>query len=290
MESQANFRRMVLGLPHSARDYVSVAFTAELADLLGLDLVGIFAEDEELIDLALLPCVREFRFSGNGWHRLEVEQLARSASQAVAEARRLFADAAQARRVGVRFDIVKGKIGDAIGSQSTPDDIIVVIEPQNPAERVTYQFMRFMELALNAQSAALLVPSRVSRRKGPVVAVASSEHDASIQVGLKIAETVREKLLILSPAIADRSMADRLAAGTAVHIHQQSLRCDEIGLAELGSVLATVGERLVVMSRGSDPLFPARLASEQGVPVLVAGRSKLLARTMDSPVLTDLVR
>jgi hypothetical protein len=282
MDPRADFKRMVLGLPHSAKDYASVAFTAELADLLGLDLVGIFAEDEGLIDLALLPCVREFRLSGDGWHRLEVEQLARSSSHAVAEARRLFDDAARSRRVATRFDLIKGKIGEAVGSQSLPDDIIVVIEPQNPAERVTYQFKKFMEMALNAQTAALLVPSRIIRRKGPVVVIAASEHDPSIRVGLTIAEAIREKLLVLAPAIADRSLSTRLLTTSAVHINQQSLHGNEIGLAELRSVLAIAGERLVVMSRGSDPLLPAQLASEQGVPVLVAGQSKPLSRSVDS--------
>jgi hypothetical protein len=280
MEPQVDFKRMVLGLPHSARDYASVAFAAEFADLLGLDLIGIFAEDEGLIELAHLPCVREFRLSGNGWHRLDVEQLARSSTQAAADARRLFRDAARSLRVAARFDLVKGQIDKAIGALTNPDDIIVVIEPKNAAERVSYQFRRFVGMALNSPAAALLVPSRIRRSTGPVVAIAVSEGDVSIQVGLRLAETVHDKLLVLAPNVADEALSARFPT-TSARVDRRSLPASEIGAAELAAVLAADGERLVVMSRGADNLFPSRLASERGVPVLVTARGELSARSID---------
>jgi hypothetical protein len=272
MEPRADFKRMVLGLPHSAKDYVSVAFAAELADLLGLDLVGIFADDDGLIDIALLPCVREFRLSGEGWHRLDVEQLARSSSQAAADARRLFGDAAKSLRIAARFDLVKGQIDKAVGAHTNPDDIIVVIEPKSAAERVSYQFRQFVDMALNAPAAALLVPSRISRHKGPVVAIAANERDVSIQVGLRLAETVRENLLILATNVSEETLSARFPTTSAVHVDRRSLPTTDIGPADLEAILAAAGERLVVMSRGADNLLPSRLASELGVPVLVTAR------------------
>ena len=281
MEPLAEFKRMVLGLPHSAKDYASVAFTAELADLLGLDLLGIFAEDEGLADLALLPCVREFRLAGDGWHRLDVEQLARSSSQAAADARRLFSDAAKPLRVAARFDLVKGQIDKAVGSRTMPNDIIVVIEPKSAAERVCYQFRQFVDMALNAPVATLLVPSRISRHKGPVVALAASAHDVSVLVGLRVAEAVREKLLVLTPNIADEVLSAGFLTSSAVHVDQRSLPSTELGPAELGSILAAAGGRLVVMSPGADNLLPSRLASERGVPVLVTARREPFSRSVD---------
>lgn len=270
MEPRADFKRMVLGLPHSTNDYASVIFTAELAQLLGLDLIGVFAEDEGLIDLAALPCVRELRFLGGGWHRVDAEQFERRSSQAAADARRLFGDAAKALRVGARFDLAKGKIGDAVGSQSTPDDIIVVIEPRNPVERVTHQFRQLMDVALNAPAAALLIPSHISRRKGPIVAVATSEHDPSIQAALRVAKSIQEKLLVLAPPDAAEALA-RLAAVSSVPVDRRPIRSGEVGALELGSLLAPTGERFVVLSRGADVRLPSQLAFGRGVPVLVTG-------------------
>jgi len=265
----ADFKRMVLGLPHSTKDYPSVAFTAELAELLGVDLVGVFAEDEGLLHLAALPCVREFRSLGEGWHRVDAGQLERGSIQAAADAHRLFLEAAKTLRVGTRFDHAKGQISDAIGSQSTSEDIIVVIEPRNPAERVTYQFRQLMDVALTAQAAALLVPSRISRRKGPIVAVATGEHDPSIQAALRVAKSVQERLLIVTPADTDQATLTQLAAESGVAVDRRILPGEGLGTLEMTSILGRTEERLVVLNRGANARLPFQWAFERGVPVLV---------------------
>ena len=211
MERFVDYKRMVLGLPHSAPDYASVAFTAQLAELLGIDIVGLFVEDESLADLAALSCVRELRSLGGGWHPIDAAQLAQGAGHAAADARRLFQGAAKALRVGTRFNLAKGSIAEAIGSHSKIDDIIAVIEPRNPAERVTHQYRQLVESAFNAPAAMLLVPSRLSRSKGPIVAVARSAQDPSIHAALGIATSIKEQLIVLAPPDADREAMVRMA-------------------------------------------------------------------------------
>jgi hypothetical protein len=232
-------------------------------------LVGIFAEDQSLNHLADLSCVRELRALGGGWQRIDVEQLQRCLGQAAADARRLFGDAAKALHTGARFDLAQGQIGEAIRSQSLPDDIIAVIEPKNPAERVTHQFQQLLDMALSAPAAALLVPSRISRRKGPVVAVATAEDDASIRAALKVAESSREKLLVLAPPDIDQTSLTRLAASHGVDVSRRPIRGGDIDALELASLLALTGERFMVLSRSSNTRLPSRLAFERGVPVLV---------------------
>jgi hypothetical protein len=72
-----------------------------------------------------------------------------------------------------------------------------------------------------------------------------------------------------------------LATTSAVHVDRRSLPVTEVGPAELEAILATAGERLVVMSPGADNLFPSRLASELGVPVLVTARGEPLSHSID---------
>ncbi len=166
MERFVDFKRMVLGLPHSAIDYASVAFTAQFAELLGLDIVGLFVEDESLADLAALPCVRELRSLGGGWHPIDAVQLAQGTGQArLTHAAFLGGCEGPADRNALQPR--EGPIADVISSQSTVDDIFAVIEPKNPAERVSHQYRQLVEGAFNAPAAMLLVPSRISRRQGP---------------------------------------------------------------------------------------------------------------------------
>jgi hypothetical protein len=269
MTDLAEFRRMVLGLPHSQADYDAVAFAADLANLLGVDLVGLFASDENLAQLASLPCVRELRLSG-GWHPIDAGQIERVTERAIAEARRRFTDAAKALRVGARFDVARGQIGEVIGSQSVPSDIIAVIEPKNPAERVTHQFRQLLDAALRARAATLLLPSRIQHRRGPVVAIAASEHDPSIRVARKVAESSHEKVIILMPqAAGDAPSPQSGANNAAAHVERRTIRAGLTDVAELLARLAPARERIVVLSRGADLWLPSKLAFQRAVPVLV---------------------
>jgi hypothetical protein len=271
MEHLSDFKRMLLGLPHSGGDYVSVAFAAELAELLGLDLVGLFVEDQSMARLADLPCVRELRSFGGGWHPIDAALLAHGAAHRAREARRLFEAVAKTLRVGTRFDLARGSVSDAIASQSSVSDIIVVIEPKNPAERVTHQFVQFLDVALNARSAVLLVPSRLSRRKGPVVAVAQNERDSSIGAAARIAHSLKEQLIVLAPPDLDEAAIARLAGMGAASVDRISLGRGRTGAGELATQLSRVSERFLVLSRAmANQNLPTQLASGRGVPVLVA--------------------
>jgi hypothetical protein len=273
MERSAQFKRMLLGLPHSATDYATVAFTGELAEMLGLDLVALFIEDENLRGLAGLPFARELRSRGE-WQPIDAALLARSADQSVAEARRLFQEAAKSLRVGTSFNLAKGPIAEAIGSQSSADDIIAVIEPRNPAERVTHQFRQLMDVALNAPSPVLLVPSRIVRRRGPIVALASTAHDPSIHAALRIASSVRERLIVLAPPEVDEATIAGLARTSNVSVIRRPMMDRWPGPAELAAQLSCTSERFLVLSRTANHRLPPLLASERGVPVLVTETAK----------------
>ena len=70
------FKRLVLGLQPSASER-SVRLAVTLAEMLDLELLGLFLEDESLRDLAAIPFARELRLLGGGWHPLDLEGLSR---------------------------------------------------------------------------------------------------------------------------------------------------------------------------------------------------------------------
>src|SRR5665647_2485806 len=69
-----SFKRLVLGLQSGAHNR-TMRLAVELADLLHLDLLGLFLEDSSLRDLAGIPFSREFRPLGGGWHTLDLDRL-----------------------------------------------------------------------------------------------------------------------------------------------------------------------------------------------------------------------
>lgn len=232
------FRRAVIGMhPRMPRQGMTLA--VDLAVLLQLELHGLFVEEAGLLGLAGLPFARELRPLG-GWRPLEASGLAEDLQLLARASERLFAEATRRLERASRFEVVRGSTAEALGAVSRSGDILVIVEPASPAEQATLQFSAMMSAAFRSRAAVLLVPPRLARRTGPVVALADATDDPAVAAAADIAAAAGEKLVV-------RAMAGALAPGSW-----------------------PVGERLVVVTRGSfdDAVAPA-LASRRAVPVLV---------------------
>jgi hypothetical protein len=281
-EPRAEFKRMLLRLPQSATDYPAVAVTAQLADVLGLSLVATFIQDANLLDLAALPCVRELQPLGGGWHPIDVMQLERQLEHAGTLARRLFHQSVRTSGVEASFNVAKGPFVEMMGSSASADDIIVIIEPQNPAERVTQQFIRLIDAAFGACAAVMVVPSRIARTAGPIAAVISGPDDPSIRSAFAIAAAAKERVIVLGPPglNACASLAD-LAEIAKVRVEAGPTIRDPLDVSSLLTHLAHLNERLVVMSRAAaiDRAVPT-IASLRRIPVLFSGPPTPLGSTV----------
>lgn len=271
MPRRTEFKRMILGLPQSAGDYRLVGATVKLAEMLQMHLLAMFADDRSLMHVAGLPFARELRPFGGGWQSIDVGRLTAEFERSSATARRLFGEAARDCRVETSFRIEQGAAADIIASLATAEDIVVVIEPSNPAERVTQQFTGLMDAAFRACASVMIVPCRIARLTGPIVALASGPEDPSIEAAAGIANAAREKLIIVGPT-------ERFAPNSSLSkaVEASGGRMEFASTAALPSVARLAGElqrwneRLLVMTRGllDDAQVPT-LASLRSVPVVV---------------------
>jgi hypothetical protein len=267
-----SFKRLVLGLQPGAHDR-TMQLAVELADLLHLDLLGLFLEDTSLRDLASIPFSREFRSLGGGWHTIDIDQLSHDFELAARGIERKFVGAAKRLLTGYQFEVARGPMAKTFATFSRIDDIVMIVEPQSPAERATQQFSWLLEAAFQAVAAVMLVPSNIARAKGPVVAIATSQDDSSIDAAAAIALAAKEELVIIE---ADGDEIDdtrlrKLAAGTDLIIKR--VAADRPGLADPAAcahAFRQIQERLIVMTRGAlaDRTVSAIAAARQ-VPVLV---------------------
>jgi hypothetical protein len=267
-----SFKRLVLGLQPGAHDR-AMRVAVELADLLHLDLLGLFLEDTSLRDLASIPFSREFRPLGGGWHTIDIERLSRDVELAARGLERKFLDAAKRLLTGYQFEVARGPMAKTFASVSRSDDIVMIVEPQSPAERATLQFAWLLEAAFKSAAAVMLVPSHISRRKGPVVAIATSPDDPGIQAAAAIALAAKEELVIIE---ADGHNADD--TGVRKLAADASLTVKYVATARLGLVDQTacalafrqIQERLIVMTRDTfADGAPSAIATARQVPVLI---------------------
>ena len=267
------FKRMVLGLPHGPGHKTEVDVAADLAEFLNIELFAAFVADETLPALAEISGARELRALEQGWRAIDRAQITRDIDQAVGVARRRFAEGASSRGIKTGFNVIGGT--QAIASLVRADDIVAIIEPAHPGERITYQFNALLEAAFAVAGAVLLVPRRVVRTAGPIVTVASTFEDPCIRAALEIAAAFKERLIVVT-ATGTRPPIKVLADAERLGVQIEYIAATE-PLADVSS-LAALGrwqERLRVLSCGALTANAAQLFSSlRGVPLLVIEPSR----------------
>jgi len=277
---QHTFKRLVLGLQPSVPDRV-MRLAAALAELLDLDLLGLFLEDTSLHDLARYPFARELQPINGGWHAIDVERLSANIENAARTIEKVFSDIAKRAATRHQFEIVRGPVTVTLPSISRSSDIVMIIEPTSATDRAGQQFMWLIEAAFRSDAAVMIVPPRIARISGPVLAIAARPDDSSIDAAAAIARAAKECLVILdvdSTRINDDAIRKRVAAaGDRIRHVVVGHRARSDPLA-LGRALQQFQERLVVLSRGIfDDRRTAALASIRNVPVLIVEPEPLRA-------------
>jgi hypothetical protein len=268
-----SFKRLLLGLPASAPDR-PLRLAVEIADLLNLQLHGLFLDDPSLRDLARIPFARELRLLGGGWHPIDVDRLASDLDLAARKMERQFLEAAGKLATKPLFEVVRGPAA-SIGAVSRAGDIVMLAEPPSPTQRATPQFSQLVSSALQSDAAVMLVPPQVSRTKGPVVAVVSGPDDPALPAAAQIASAAKEGLIVVeTDGSSERGRRTGEgdpsfeAAGlvTARVVIGKSPLSDPAARAD---AFRDFKERLVVITRGV-------LAHETTLSVAAAGRVPLL--------------
>jgi hypothetical protein len=270
------FKRLVLRLEPSSPDRI-IQLAVELAKLLHLELLGLFLEDPSLRHLAAIPFVRELRPLGGGWHPIDLDQLNHDLGVALRNTERLFVEAAKDLTTRHQFEVIRQAAAQAIASISRSGDIVMITQPSTPAGRAIEQFSWPLDAAFQSAAAVMVVPDRIARLAGPVVAVAVAPDDASIRAAAGIAIAAGEDLVIVHAHEdnGDDTGTRKLVADTGLTIKQVFT-----GKASLSDSAACVEafrhveERLVVMTRGIfAPELALSIASSRRVPVLLTASS-----------------
>lgn len=263
------FKRMVVGLPQGLANQAAVAAAADLAEFLNIELLATFIADATLPALAELAGARELRALEQEWQAIDPTQIARDIDRAVDVARRHFAESVRTRAIKTSFDVLTG--AEAIASLIRANDIVAVIEPAHPGERITRQFTLLLEAAFETAGAVFVVPRRIVRTSGPIVTVAADFDDPGVGVALEIAAAFKERLIIVTAAgtrLPPKIFADAERLGVQIeHVTGSGLLVDA-----LSTTLATarLRERLRVLTRSVLGDDAARLFSSlQGIPLLV---------------------
>jgi hypothetical protein len=202
------WRRLILELGQASADEATLRLAGEFARGLGLDLHGLFIQDEALLHLAALPFAREIRLPSHQWQRIDAYRLETELQHATEAARQRLRQIVGELGIYAAFEVVRGEPHRCIAGVCTPADIIVI--PVH--EEVPPYSVALLRAAAQSPASVLLIPRHVVRNSGPIAVVASGPEDAELSMAARIAETVRDRLVVVIPDAGPVPAPEPLAA------------------------------------------------------------------------------
>jgi hypothetical protein len=217
--------RIVLALDAPSVDDLAIEIARELASVPTFELLGLFVEDQWLLEHAKSPLAREIAMSGLD-RPLEAGRLERQLRAQATQARGLFE--AAAARAGVRhgFQVARGELGDVLLQAAANAEAIVVALTRSERRRGASLGV----LARAGLRALLFARESWLGRNVLAVVEARGESREPLRVAARLAELTRSPLHLLptAEARADESVLAQIdelrARGLALQLLPPSAR------------------------------------------------------------------
>jgi hypothetical protein len=190
------FRRIVVRFRQGSRALrPPMQSIVEIARSWRLDLVGTYVPDPNLRRIAEHPASREFRLHEYKWQTVEFASMTSQLDSVCRECEQEFARVLQLANVQGRF---------ANEVSETAEDLLVVYEPDDPMDQMASSFRQEIGDVLAAGNAMLVVPRRVARSRGSIVAISGEEDRKLIALGTELASEIGERLYSLDMPASDK--------------------------------------------------------------------------------------
>lgn len=127
--NNSNDKRQTVMLAVDVSNYsvTTVNLAVEMAASVQTGLLGLFIEDEDLLQVAGLPCTREITLTTTRERPTSIDQMQRSLRSVARQFKQTLQQEAQASRITWRFDTVRGRMRD-IGLTSKRDVTYTILD------------------------------------------------------------------------------------------------------------------------------------------------------------------
>jgi hypothetical protein len=263
--TDANIRRIVVGLDTSFMAREALALAARVAASVDAGLRGIFVEDENLLALTALPFAREISMTGSVSPVDQGDML--RAMQAQAQiARRILERTAAEANVVCTFDVARGHKLATLAAQADATDTLIIRAHEASHRDVS----RAVRAATRDARADVLLAGR-----GVAVSSSFAARSAPLQKSSGLTLSPERPLLAIDEGSSLGEACVSFAEGLAARLGAPFRRLFARGFApaDLASAARKADAGLIVINAHSlgDDEDAARLSVAAGCPVLLLG-------------------
>ena len=208
--ARAGFRRILVALDASRESDAALAAAAELAKHLDAELMGLFIEDIDLLNLAALPFSREVPVLSLSGRELDPERVERELRSKAAAARRALAALADELHLQWSFRIARGHVDAELLTASQEADLVAVGKGTRPLSGKARLGSTGRAIVIQAARSVLLAAGIDGPADAPVAIVYEGSGDsAALALAARLAESDRRHLVVFVLGDSQTSFAQR---------------------------------------------------------------------------------
>jgi nucleotide-binding universal stress UspA family protein len=210
------FRRILVALDASKESLAALDAAADLAARLEAELVGLFVEDADLLNLAGLPFAREVTTLSPSPRVMDAKRLAEDLRAKAAVARQAIARTAEALHVQWSFRTARGRVDAEILAAAQDADLIAVGKSARPLTGAPRIGRNTRAIAVQTTRSLLFASTPTCGTDAPVATIYDGSAAASEALALagRIAEREGKRLTVFvigdsAAALAQNEIAAR---------------------------------------------------------------------------------
>ena len=261
------YRRLVLELALGPVDRSVIRFAAEFAHEMGLDLHGLYIEDESLHHLAAFPFAREIRLPTHEWRTLNAGSLSEELRHTAELAHQQLREVMEGFGMRDTFEIRRGRPDACVAGYCSASDIFVIVEPET-RDPVRWPAVEALQQAAARSAASVLVlPHRLSHRHGFVSVVTEALNDPAVTIAARLAQAYRTRLLVIT---------SDTGGGDVIDLPDDRIDIHDVKALDPDTVLRALAhhrERLVIVAHSAAGAIgmdgASRISIHRQAPVLI---------------------
>lgn len=230
--SGASIRRILVALDASVSSLAALEAAVALASRLEAELIGLFVEDVNLLNLAALPFAREVGFPSALRRRLGSVEMERSLRAQASRAEAALIAAAEQQSVRCSFRVARGEVTEQVLEAATEVDLLALGRARLRAWRASSASRVIVSAA--SRPVLLLTPGTPVRPPIASVYDGSAESARALSLARRLVQSESETLTILVIA-RDADDAQRLRQEVAGQLAGSGLAVDYVTLLDAGA-------------------------------------------------------
>lgn len=279
---QGRARRILIGLGPASNIDPSLTAATVLAAAIEAELVGLYAQDDAMIDLAALPFARALGIGAARPEPLTRDAMAKAIRQGAVTCRRVLSAHAERASVSWSFSTARGELSAIVRRTVADGDFLVL-----SADRIGFNPRQLIEelrsVPRDVGGILVAAPPRTKPSSGPVVAI--DDGDASgretIALASRIANISGAQLSLLVIAATDADAERIVRRANSLISSGQSMNAHRIAPGSPQAItvaLAKLGPSFIVADKEGEPFENDETARSifrgEGAPVLLVGSAK----------------